>query len=106
MEITHLNEFTKGWFIGNFTPSLVQTPFIEVGIVKHKQAEYWPVHKHIASDEVNVLLEGSMTLNKIPLYKNHIFKINKDENSSVEFLTDCSILVIRIPNFKGDKVTL
>jgi hypothetical protein len=106
MIVTHLHRYTNGWFIGDFTPSLIQTPFMEAGIIYHKKNDYWPAHYHLASDEVTVLLEGSMTINGLPVYQNSIFVISKLETAKVEFLTDCKVLVIRVPSIKGDKVTI
>lgn len=98
-----LEDFTRGWIIGNFEPSLVKTEDFEIGILKHKKNEYWPKHFHKLADEYNVLLDGKMSINGELINKNEIFLIEKNETVKPEFLEDCVVLVIKIPSVIGDK---
>ncbi len=104
MEVVNLSSMLRGWFIGNFEPSVLKTNFLEVGVVTHKKGEEWREHYHTSSIEYNLLLDGIMTVNGTPINKNDIFIIDKNESSSPMFLTDCRILVIRIPDIRNDKV--
>ena len=39
MKLNKLNEFTKGWIIGNFNPSLFETDEFEVAVKNVKVAD-------------------------------------------------------------------
>ena len=36
----------KGWFVGDFEPSVYKTKEFEVGYFTHKKGEKWPFHYH------------------------------------------------------------
>ncbi len=96
-------DMKKGWFVGNFTPSVFRTNLFEVGILEHKAGEFWAPHFHKESDEINYLLEGEMILNDISLVAPVIFVIYKNEIARPTFITDCKIVVIKTPSVPGDK---
>ena len=56
MNISRITDYVRGWFIGNFEPSLLKTPHFEVGVLNHKKGEYWAPHYHKESIEYNVCL--------------------------------------------------
>ena len=63
MRVSNIKDMTRGWFIGDFEPSMLRTKAFEVGVLTHKKGEQWPTHYHKKAAEYNVLLEGSMTVN-------------------------------------------
>lgn len=103
MEVYELSDFWRGWFIGDFEPSVLRTKDFEVGILTHKKGEYWPRHVHRESDEYNLLVSGEMTLNDVPLSTGAVFVIEKNEIAKPEFLEDCTIVVVKTPSVRGDK---
>ena len=36
----------RGWFIGDFEPSVLKTKDFEVGVLVHPKGEKWPAHFH------------------------------------------------------------
>ena len=103
MIIKRLEDFTRGWLMGDFEPSLIRTKDFEVGILTHTKGEVWPKHYHKLADEYNVLVKGKMTVNGIELNTGDVFIIEKNEVSEPKFLEDCTVLVIKIPSIIGDK---
>jgi len=103
MKITKLTDYTRGWIIGNFRPSLFETGDFEVGILHHQKGEDWPEHYHRIATEYNVLIEGSMAVNGNILNKGDVFVIEKSEISKPIFLEDCTVLVVKVPSAIGDK---
>ena len=103
MIIKRLEDFTRGWLMGDFEPSLIRTKDFEVGILTHTKGEVWPKHYHKLADEYNVLVKGKMTVNGVELNTGDVFIIEKNEVSEPKFLEDCTILVIKIPSIIGDK---
>ena len=63
VKVNQLDQMTRGWVIGNFTPSILKTSQFEVGYLSHKKDEIWPAHVHNEADEYNILVKGTMKLN-------------------------------------------
>ncbi len=103
MKISSLNDTVRGWFIGNFNPSVYKTEDFEVGILTHYKGQIWPKHYHKEAVEINVLISGSMKINDILIKPNDIFIIEKNEVVVPEFLEDCTIVCVKSPSVLGDK---
>jgi hypothetical protein len=103
METFKLNNFHRGWFIGDFEPSCFKQGDFEVGILTHKKGEKWPTHFHKLATEINLILKGKMIIQGRKLKKDDIFILRPNEIADPIFLTDCNILVIKSPSIVGDK---
>lgn len=93
----------RGWFIGNFEPSVLKTPTFEVGLLEHKGGEYWAPHVHKIGTEINLLISGRMLANGKEVTPGTIFVIEPGEPCLPVFLEDCKLLVIKLPSVPGDK---
>lgn len=98
-----LSEMKRGWFIGNFFPSVLKTDLFEVGIMNHKKGEEWPKHFHAEATEYNVLLKGSMTVNGQLIKSGDIFILEKNEPCKPIFIENCTIVCVKVPSIPGDK---
>jgi choline kinase len=101
-----LDKMYRGWFIGNFEPSVHKTKDFEVGYLLHKKGERWDIHYHAHMKEVNLLVKGRMILNNKEINENEIFIIDKNVIAAPTFLEDCYIICIKIPSVVGDKVVI
>jgi quercetin dioxygenase-like cupin family protein len=102
----NLENYFRGWLIGDFEPSIMRSKEFEVCIAYHQMGEYSPAHFHTKSEEINVVLSGQLTVNGRNLMAGDIFWYHKNEPSDVSFLADTSLLVVRVPSAPGDKVIL
>ena len=75
MEIKRIEDMTRGWFIGNFTPSVLMTSDFEVGYLCHKKGETWGTHYHKRAVEINYLIRGKMRIQGQLLTTGDIFTI-------------------------------
>lgn len=98
-----LKNMFRGWFVGNFEPSIYKTDQFEVGVLFHPKGEKWPKHFHKEAVEINVLISGKMILNGEELTPGNIFLIEKNEIAEPEFLEDCTIICVKSPSVPGDK---
>ena len=98
-----MSNMIRGWFIGDFKPSILRTDKFEVGILTHKKGEYWPPHFHKEAIEYNVLLEGKMKVQETIINTEDIFIFKKGEIADPEFLEDCKVLVVKVPSIPRDK---
>jgi quercetin dioxygenase-like cupin family protein len=103
MEIRRIEDFTRGWFIGNFDPSLLKTDKFEVGLLSHKAGEVWPKHYHKVATEYNVLVSGRMIIQGKELKSGDVFVFSPGDIADPIFLEDCSVLVVKVPSIIGDK---
>ncbi len=103
MEIRRIEDFTRGWIIGNFEPSLLKTDKFEVALLTHKAGEVWPKHYHKVATEYNVLVSGKMVIQGKELNSGDVFVFSPGDVADPIFLEDCSVLVVKVPSIIGDK---
>ena len=103
VKVSRLEAMTRGWLIGDFTPSILRTSAFEVAYLHHKKDENWPAHVHNLADEYNVLIRGSMMINNEQISQGDIFIIKKGMMTKATFLEDCEILCIKVPSVPSDK---
>ena len=98
-----LSNFYKGWFIGNFEPSLFKTKEFELGLLFKKKGSLEKSHYHAIATEYNLLVTGSMSFKGELLEPGDIFIIEAGETSEVVFHEDCQLVCFKIPSIPGDK---
>lgn len=103
MKKYNLSDFWRGWFIGNFEPSLLKTEQFEVGYLHHPKGEVWPDHYHKLGTEYNLLVKGRMKLNGVEISEGELFVIEPYEVATPDFLEDCYIVCIKSPGLPKDK---
>lgn len=106
MKIDNINNFTKGWFIGNFHPSLYKTDNFEVALQSHVKGYTAPRHYHEKTTEFNLIVSGKVKVKNEILSYGDLFIYEPYEVSEVEFLEDTSLVVIRNGSIPEDKVLL
>lgn len=103
MKISKLKDMTRGWFIGDFEPSVYKTRNFEVGILNHKKDEKWAAHYHKESTEINCLIQGKMIIQNTTINSGDIFILEPNEIADPKFLEDCTIVVVKSASVIGDK---
>jgi hypothetical protein len=103
MNITKLKDYVRGWFIGDFEPSVLRTKDFEVGVLKHTKGEKWPAHYHKNSVEYNVLVNGKMIIQGKELNSGDVFVFEKGQIADPVFLEDCTVVVVKVPSIPNDK---
>lgn len=106
MQFDNIQRFFRGWYVGNFEPSIFKTDGFEVGLLTHSKGEKWPKHLHKIATEINLLVEGKMIIGGREISSGDIFVILPNEVAEPEFLTDCKLVVIKTPSIPGDKYIL
>lgn len=103
MKTHKLSDFTRGWVIGDFTPSLLKTTQFEVGVMHHHQGEQWPHHIHLIATEYNIMVSGEMTIQGVLLKAGDVFVLEPGDVADPVFHQDCVIVCVKVPSVKGDK---
>ncbi len=103
MEKYNLKDFVKGWFIGSFEPTLLDTQDFEVSIKRYKSGDFESSHTHKISTEYTIIVSGKVKMNDVEYIEDDIIKIEPCEYTNFECLTDVSTCVVKIPSSKNDK---
>jgi hypothetical protein len=105
MKIEKLDTMTRGWFIGNFEPSMYKCDF-EVGVKEYKKGDIEHGHIHKLAKEFTVFLSGKARMNNIYIERGDIVQIDEFEPSDFECIEDCITLVVKTKSAPNDKYEL
>lgn len=103
MLISNINKYKKGWFVGNFFPSIYRNDEFEVAHHKHKIGEPTFPHFHKLTTELNYIIKGQLKVSGKILKEGDMWIYEPNEISDVEFLTDTELIIIRWPSIPSDK---
>lgn len=103
MEKFNLNEMIKGWFVGNFEPSLLKTNDVEVAVKSYQAGEYEDRHHHKIATEITVVVSGEILMNNILYKEGDIIKLEPNESSDFKAITNAINVVVKIPGAANDK---
>ena len=106
MQEFKLDDFFKGWIIGNFSPSLHPNPHVEVGVKFFKLGEVEKAHKQLLSTEITVVIDGTIRLGTKIFQRGDIILIPPQEVLDFESLTDSSLVCLKFPSIPDDKVSM
>ena len=102
-ENSNIENFFKGWFIGNFEPTLLSTNDFEVGVKNYIKNDYEEPHYHKIATEYTVILNGIAKMNDTKYMHGDIIIIKPGQITDFFAITDCITLVIKVPCVKNDK---
>ena len=103
MKLFNLDDMTKGWFIGNFTPTVLSTNQVEVAVKKYKAGEYESVHHHKIATEITVIIEGKVKMNDVIYKAGAILVIEPNKSTDFLAVTDVTTTVVKFPGANDDK---
>jgi hypothetical protein len=103
MEKAKIQDMFKGWFIGNFEPSLYKTNDVEVGVKSYSAGDYESAHFHKIATEFTLILDGEVEMNGQKHDAGSIVVIKPFEATDFRALTDVTTVVVKIPGANNDK---
>lgn len=103
MKNYRIEDFKLGWFVGDFSPTIINSPFIEVAYHKHKVGDDLKSHYHKLAQEVTVVVDGVVEVNNRRFHEGDIFVIQPYEVSEAKVIADCKLIVVKAPSVPGDK---
>lgn len=106
MEVRDISEFTEGWFIGDFEPTMLKTADFEVGVKFFAKGDTELLHKQIAATEFTVVISGDIQMNGKKFSRGQIVRIDPGEPADFLALTDVSLLCLKTPSIPADRVVL
>jgi hypothetical protein len=103
VEKYNLADMFKGWFIGDFEPSLFKTNAVEVGVKKYLAGNYENAHFHKIATEFTVIISGEVEMNGVIFKENDIIKIVPNVVTNFKAITDVITVVVKLPGANDDK---
>lgn len=104
MDVRDISDFTGGWFVGNFEPSLLRSEGFEVGWKIHHRHEGIKSHVHRVVTEYNLLAHGSMTVNGVLLEAGKLFVLYPGERVDAVIHTEqVHVVCVKVPSLPSDK---
>jgi hypothetical protein len=103
MKVSKLENMVKGWFVGDFYPTLLQTNDVEVAVKEYSKGAYEEKHYHKIAIEITVIISGCVKMNGVTYKKGDIITIESNEVTDFEVLEDAVTTVVKYPGATDDK---
>jgi len=103
MKVEKLDNMTKGWFVGNFEPTLYKTGEVEVAVKNYKPGDFEGKHFHKIATEITVIVRGKVEMNKKRYQEGDIVIMYPNEVTDFRALTEVTNVVVKIPGATNDK---
>ena len=104
MRKSRIENFERGWIIGNFEPSLLKTEQFEVALLRESKNTAPAAHFQRVATEYNILVEGRMIICGEEVVAGDVFVIEPFEIAAPEILEDCLIVCVKTPSIPEDKI--
>ena len=103
MKRYRLEEFTRGWLVGDFEPSIIRTKDFEVMVRYYAAGDREAKHVHKVADEITVIVSGVFKMNGEIANAGDIIHLEPEDPTDFECLEDGATTVIKRPSVLGDK---
>lgn len=98
-----LEDMTKGWFVGNFQPTLYQTNEVEVAVKYYQAGDKDVAHYHKIATEITVIVSGTVSINGVEYSAGDMIVMEPGDVSDFMALTDAVNTVVKLPGANDDK---
>jgi mannose-6-phosphate isomerase-like protein (cupin superfamily) len=103
LDRSSLDQFTKGWFVGRFEPTLLATDDVEVAIKHYRAGEHEDAHHHKVATEVTAVVTGRVRMSGEEIGPGEIIRIPAGASTDFHAVTDATTVVVKLPCVAGDK---
>jgi quercetin dioxygenase-like cupin family protein len=103
MKTARLEDFTGGWFVGDFEPVLHATPEVEVAVKYYRAGDHEKAHVHKVAREITVIVSGRVRMCEDEFSAGDIIVLEPGDATGFEAMTDAATAVVKLPSVKGDK---
>lgn len=103
MKKYHLDQFTRGWMVGHFQPSIIESKEAEFMVRYYKKGDREPKHMHKEAHEITVVISGAFKMNTVLLGPGDIVHLIPGIAADFECLEDGANAVFKTPSVIGDK---
>lgn len=103
MIVAKLSDMTRGWFVGNFTPTVLPSNDVEVAIKSYKAGDKEDKHYHKIATEITAVVSGTVSMNNQIFHAGDIITVEPNETVEFSAITDAVNVVVKMPCVLNDK---
>jgi quercetin dioxygenase-like cupin family protein len=103
MNHARLDDMTKGWFVGAFSPTAFATENCEVAVKYYNAGDYEASHYHKIATEITLILSGTVRMLGKEWGAGDIIVLQPGETTDFEALTAAINVVVKTPGALNDK---
>ena len=103
MKVARLDDMVRGWFVGDFEPTLYRTNDVEVAVKSYAAGETEARHHHKVATELTVVVSGRVRMEGRELGPGEIVTLAPGESSDFEALTEATTVAVKLPGMPDDK---
>jgi hypothetical protein len=100
-----LSDMVKGWFIGDFEPSVLRNRDCEVAVKTYNAGDCEALHHHRIATEVTVVVSGTVEMLGRRWEAGDIIVLEPGEATGFRACTPAVCVVVKTPSVAGDKFT-
>lgn len=98
-----LDEMVRGWFVGDFEPTVYASSEVEVAIKHYAAGDTEARHVHKVATELTAVVSGTVRMDGRELGAGEILRLEPGEPSDFEAVTDAVVVAVKLPAVAGDK---
>ena len=103
MNVHRLDAMVRGWFVGDFEPTLHRTRGVEVAVKRYAAGDREARHLHRVATELTAVISGRVRMDGRELGPDDIAVLAPGEASDFLALTDATIVAVKVPGAPDDK---
>jgi hypothetical protein len=104
VNIRRIEDFTLGWFVGNFSPTIYKTADFEICLKYFKAGDLELRHFQKTAIEITAIVSGEAIIGEVRVEAGDIIEIEPLEIVGFEAITDVALVAIKFPSIPDDKV--
>ncbi len=106
IKTAHINDMIKGWFVGDFNPSILKSKLFEAGVKEYKKGEKENNHMHKIGTEITVVVRGKVIMCDRVISEGEMILMRPGVATAFEALEDTITFVVKTPSAIGDKYSV
>ena len=103
MQTAQLDKMGKGWFVGDFDPTMYRSKDVEVAVKYYSAGDREQWHYHRVATELTVIVSGTVRMNGQSYHEGDAIMMEPGEGTDFEAVTDAVNVVVKLPCVKNDK---
>ena len=103
MKVGRLDDMVRGWFVGDFEPTLYRTEDVEIAVKHYAAGDEEARHHHKIATEITAVVSGRVRMDGRELGPGEIVTLAPGESSDFAALTDATVVAVKLPGAKDDK---
>lgn len=103
MKRIRISDTVGGWFVGNFTPVIMQTDAFEVCVKSYAPGDREPRHFQLSAIEITVIISGQAQMGNEFLEAGDVILLEPLEEFDFEAITDVTLIAVKSPSLPNDK---